>query len=152
MPLHFNLEGDSLLTSGQLSEIAQAISHKLSITTDQSIGIAFVTQLQIRKLNKEYAGNDYATDVLSFDYGESGSVTIQSNIGDIVICKEIAKKQAGEYGVNVESELALLTIHGSLHILGYDHQTKSQGASLDRLQGDIMKTLNYKYRDFKWSH
>jgi len=42
--------------------------------------------------------------------------------------------------------------HGILHILGYDHQDEKQAASLDAMQGDIMKKLNYEYRDFKWSH
>ena len=74
------------------------------------------------------------------------------SIGDIAICDELAKKQAEDFATSYESELILLLLHGSLHLLGYDHQDSPQTASMESLQSDIMKSLKLNYRDFKWSH
>ena len=146
--ISFNLEGKSPLDSVQLESISKAISEIMKIEKEANIGLAFVDTNTIKELNSKYAGNDYPTDVLSFEYGD-GEV---GNVGDIAICKDIAISQAKENKISVEAELTLLLVHGVLHILGYDHQDEYQIASLDSAQSDIMKKLNYEYRDFKWSH
>ena len=126
--------------------IGTAVSEQLKLDRDISIGISFVGSNKIKELNKNYADNDYATDVLSFYYGGEGT------LGDIAICHEVAETQANEHHVSLESELALLLIHGTLHLLGYDHQNEAGIASMDELQGGIMRLLNFNYRDFKWFH
>ena len=147
--INLNLEGKSPLGSDQLEAIASAVGKTLNIEKNISIGVSFVDKETIRQLNEKYAGNNYPTDVLSFEYGESDS---DSSFGDVAICTEIAVKQASENDMSDVAELSLLLVHGILHILGYDHQDPQQVASLDTIQSDIMKKLNYKYRDFKWSH
>ncbi len=148
MAIRFNVEGKSPLTPGQLSSIALAICENLKESQSATIGLRFVSSKKIRQLNRRYASNDFATDVLSFQYNSNDQAEI---LGDIAVCEDIAKVQASEHNQDLSSELSLLVIHGALHLLGYDHQDNQQIASLDRLQGDIMKTLNYEYRDFKWS-
>ena len=69
-----------------------------------------------------------------------------------MVCLEIAKQQAIDNKISQDAELSLLIAHGTLHILGFDHQNSAQVTSLDALQSDIMNKLNYEYRDFKWSH
>jgi probable rRNA maturation factor len=146
--ISFNLEGKSPLDSAQLESISKAISEIIKIEKVANIGLAFVDANTIKELNSKYAGNDYPTDVLSFEYGNNE----EGNVGDIAICKDIAVSQAKENKISVEAELTLLLVHGVLHILGYDHQDEDEIASLDSIQSDIMKKLNYEYRDFKWSH
>lgn len=146
MPISFQVEGRTQLKKELLDKIGQSISNSLSLGRDEVIGLSFVGSDKIKQLNHEYADNDYATDVLSFYYGGEGT------LGDIAICPEIAQMQANEHHVSFESELALLLIHGTLHLLGYDHQNESGSSSMDKLQSDIMKSLNYKYRNFKWFH
>jgi probable rRNA maturation factor len=146
--ISFNLEGKSPLDSAQLESISKAISEIMKIEKVANIGLAFVDVNTIKELNSKYAGNDYPTDVLSFEYGDDE----EGNIGDIAICKDIAISQAKENNISLEAELTLLLVHGVLHILGYDHQDEDQIASLDAIQSDIMKKLNYEYRDFKWLH
>lgn len=145
MSIHYSVEGKSPLKEDQLAKIAQAINDIIKNKQPRNIGLSFVTEKKIRELNKNYADNDYVTDVLSFEYG------LDDTFGDIAICEKVAQIQAKEYSLSLESELTLLIIHGTLHLFGYDHQNKADTASLDWLQGDIMKTLKYKYRDFKWS-
>ena len=145
MAIKYVVASKSEIESDVLSKLSAVIADKLQLRTDRTIGLSFVEQSEIRKLNKQYADNDYATDVLSFNYENN-----PETLGDIAVCAEIARKQAEEHGVSLESELVLLILHGTLHLLGQDHQDKAGTASMDRLQSDIMEALNFNYRDFKW--
>lgn len=147
MLLNYHIEGHSPLPGDQIKALAAAITSRVAIKKPTNIGVSFVDEKSMRQLNKHYAGDDYATDVLSFEYKEN-----PESIGDIVICSELAKKQADQFSVSYESELILLLLHGSLHLLGHDHQDSAQTASMEHLQSDIMKLLKLSYRDFKWSH
>jgi len=79
------------------------------------LDVTFVSKGEIRALNKRHRGISKATDVLSFPLEE------ELHLGDVVICIEIATAQAKEYGHSLEREIAFLTLHGILHLLGYDH-------------------------------
>lgn len=79
------------------------------------LGITFVTDREIRRLNRLYRGKDRATDVLSFGGAR------EQLLGDIVISLDTASRQAKERGWPVRSEILFLIIHGILHLLGYDH-------------------------------
>jgi probable rRNA maturation factor len=147
MTLQFVTEGHSPLAPSVLQKLAKCLTERLQQKQAIKIGLSFVDSDKIKQLNKDYAGNDYTTDVLSFSYSDN-----PESIGDIAICTEIAAKQAKEHSVSLESELVLLVLHGSLHLLGYDHQNPSETASMDDLQGDIMGLLDFNYRDFKWFH
>lgn len=145
--INYQVAGESPLDNKILLKLAEAVSEKLVVKKLSNIGISFVDSAEIKKLNKKYSGDDYATDVLSFHYEDNPDV-----LGDIAICTELASKQASEHGISLESELVLLLLHGSLHLLGYDHQDEQGVASMDKLQSDIMEALKYNYRDFKWFH
>lgn len=90
------------------------------------ISVTFVNDEQIRKLNKEHRKLDKSTDVLSFPLGENGVYDINHDtgakmLGDIVISIEHAFAQSEEYGHSLQREIAFLTVHSLLHLLGYDH-------------------------------
>jgi len=86
--------------------------------------IAFVSDRQIRVLNKQFRDLNKATDVLSFPAGEiEFAETPQPNLGDIAISVERAESQAVENGLTFEKEIAQLILHGLLHLCGYDHET-----------------------------
>ena len=82
------------------------------------ISVTFVDNNRIHELNKEYRDKDSATDVLSFPLGENG----EYDMGDIVISMERAMEQAELYGHSLQREVAYLTVHSMLHLLGYDHE------------------------------
>lgn len=116
------------------------------------ISVAFVNTAKSRQLNKQFAGNDYATDVLSFAYDEAG-MQLEGNIsGEIVICTDIARSQATEYTIDLSSEIALLLSHGLIHLSGKDHHSKSTQASFESLQGAIIKTLKLQYRKMPYGN
>ncbi len=91
------------------------------------ISVTIVDDEKIHALNKKYRNVDRSTDVLSFPLGAEGKYDINNDtgaqmLGDIVISIEHAKKQAELYGHSFDREIAFLTVHSMLHLLGYDHE------------------------------
>ena len=82
------------------------------------VELVFVNDDEMRKINREQRGIDKTTDVLSFPYEQvAGGL-----MGSVVISTDTASRVAGELGHSIECEIALLFLHGILHILGYDHE------------------------------
>lgn len=88
----------------------------------KSLQLVFLSRPHAKSLNKQFRGRDYATDVLSFDSMDPES------LGELVLCPEVLKKQAGEHGLSFRDELCYMTLHGFLHLLGYDHETSEKEA------------------------
>ena len=91
------------------------------------VSVTFVDNEKIHELNKEYRNIDRETDVLSFPLGENGEYDVNHDtgakmLGDIVISLEKAVEQAEMYGHPLQREVAFLTVHSMLHLLGYDHE------------------------------
>ena len=113
------------------------------------VSVTFVDNAEIRDLNKKFRSIDKATDVLSFplfDYeGESEEPPVDEMLGmlgDIVLSLEQAALQAEEYGHSFEREVAFLTVHSMLHLLGYDHETGEEDeADMRRRQSEIMDLM-----------
>ena len=97
---------------------------------NQELSILLVDDKKIRNLNKQYRGQDRATDVLSFSQNEEGEENkLNSHLmGDVVISTVTAKRQAAEHGLTLEEEIVLLLIHGILHLLGFDHEQSNEEA------------------------
>ena len=88
----------------------------------RGVSVLITDDETIRQLNAHYRGMDKPTDVLSFPlYDENGRLD-DEDLGDVVISLERACKQANEYNHSVEREVAFLTVHSVLHLLGYDHE------------------------------
>ncbi|MDE5584641.1 MAG: rRNA maturation RNase YbeY [Ruminococcus sp.] len=96
---------------------------------DAEVSVSFVSNSEIKELNKVYRNKDSVTDVLSFPMtSEDGTEEINPEtkavqLGDVVISLETAVKQAKNYGHSLEREVGFLTVHSMLHLLGYDHET-----------------------------
>ena len=97
--------------------------------------IAFVSDKNIRQLNRQFRGIDKATDVLSFPSDEGDS----TNLGDIAISVDTAAKQAKENGLTWDEEVAQLILHGLLHLSGYDHETDK--GEMNRLELRLRRKL-----------
>jgi probable rRNA maturation factor len=80
------------------------------------VTIALVTDAAMRRMNRQYRGADYATDVLSFPSD------LPADLGDIAIARGVAARQAREQGHSETTEIRTLALHGLLHLLGYDHE------------------------------
>mgnify|MGYP003310408595 CR=1 FL=1 len=116
---------------------------------DVEVSVTFVDNDGIQELNKKFRNMDKPTDVLSFplfDYeGESEEPPVDEMLGmlgDVVLSLEKAKSQAKTYGHSFEREVAFLTVHSMLHLLGYDHETSEEDeADMRRRQSEIMDLM-----------
>lgn len=107
----------------------------------KSISLALVSEQEIQNLNKVYRHKNKVTDVLSFN------IDSPENLGEIVICLEKAKAQALEHKVSLITELQLLTTHGILHLLGYDHELSEAEYLRQEKEQEKILTLLKKYAD-----
>jgi len=94
----------------------------------------------IRELNRDYLGKDRATDVLSFPDGDL-LPTGRTLLGEIVVSLDTARRQAAEAGHSELRELAELVLHGTLHLLGYDHADDRDRGEMNRLELDLREEL-----------
>jgi probable rRNA maturation factor len=97
-----------------------------------TVAVRLTGDRELRRLNREYAGDDAVTDVLSFA-GEA------PHVGDLAISWPTALRQSKAYGHDARTELALLCTHGLLHLLGWDHATTGQRKEMNRLTRAAMK-------------
>jgi len=116
---------------------------------DAEISVTLCDNAYIRKLNKKYRGKDKHTDVLSFPIYENGEFDMGECIsgavlGDIVISLERAAEQANELGHSFVREVAFLTVHSTLHLLGYDHErSKDDDERQCTAQKEIFEILEF---------
>ena len=108
--------------------------------------IIFVDDNEIHKLNKEYRNVDRITDVISFAFEDSDDLVYNDfrMLGDIYICIPQMRRQAKDYGHSEERELSFLTVHGLLHLLGYDHMNEEDEKIMFNLQELILDEQNIK--------
>ena len=106
--------------------------------------IIFVDNEEIQKINKEYRNIDRVTDVISFAFEDNEKIVYNDFrlLGDIFISIPKMKLQAKEYGHSEKRELSFLTVHGLLHLLGYDHMTKEDEEEMFALQEMILDEQN----------
>jgi probable rRNA maturation factor len=96
---------------------------------NHELSILLADDKKIRTLNKQYRSIDQTTDVLSFSQKEKEEKEPNSHLmGDVVISTVTAKRQASEHGLTLEEEIVLLLIHGTLHLLGFDHERSDEEA------------------------
>jgi len=111
--------------------------------TDGEVSILFVEPAEIRKLNHKYRGLDAVADVLAFPLDEDGDVLEGGPrmLGDVVICTERAREQAQELGHSPADELATLLAHGTLPLLGYDHEADADDGRMLSRQDELLTGL-----------
>ena len=132
----------------ELEEINNVVEFALKYQkiNNAIFNIIIVDENTIHELNKEYRGKDSVTDVISFAL-EDDKTFIETDyriLGDIYICLNKAKAQALEYGHSFLRELAFLTVHGLLHLLGYDHMKEEEEKVMFKLQEMILNEYGIK--------
>lgn len=149
MPLKVNLTG--VWPAGPKAAVkaaVKALRQTVPLSAEGNINIELVDDERISDLNKQYSGNAYPTDVLSFSYVEDQ--LHGDEVGDIAVNLAAASRQAKAAGAGEADEVALLSVHGILHLLGYDHRDASGRQEVDRLQRQILHRADLKYREFSW--
>jgi probable rRNA maturation factor len=123
-----------------LAALARHTLESEDVDAGAELSILFVGADHIHRLNARYAGDDYATDVLAFPMMEDDEESVL--LGDVVVCPEIAAANAEKAGSSLDRELQTLVVHGTLHLLGYDHQNDAQRAAMDKRTNEVIDSFS----------
>jgi probable rRNA maturation factor len=122
------------------SWITAALSGRRRDKTE--IGIRLVDEAEAADFNRIYRHRNFATNILSFPATLPAGIELPL-LGDLVICAPVVVREADEQGKSAQAHWAHLTVHGSLHLLGYDHKTGSQAQDMEALETAILAKLGY---------
>ena len=108
------------------------------------VNVTICDDEMIHAINKEHRGIDRPTDVLSFPFYDFDTPDQIALLGDIIISRDTAYRQAEEYGHSPKREFCFLAAHSTLHLLGYDHETDDERAEMESKQREILDKLGIK--------
>jgi probable rRNA maturation factor len=138
------------------AELARQVLTSRGVKGDTEVSLLFVDEDAIAQLNEQFLGKKGPTDVLSFpiedepgptgrspDFGGTGPGTMAEQgtltlLGDVVICPSVAAVNAAEHEVTLEDEVALLVVHGLLHLLGLDHEKDDEAERMEALEQQLL--------------
>jgi probable rRNA maturation factor len=146
-------ETDHLVQEEELVKVARHVLEAMGVSPLAELAITLVDVDHMTELHVKWMGEPGPTDVLSFPmdeldlrgsrgaghaHEEKPDDTQPMMLGDVVLCPTVAAKQAQEAGHSVDDELQLLTTHGILHLLGFDHAEPEEHAEMFGLQGELL--------------
>ncbi len=142
MPITFENESDFPCSETHLTSLAAHALETMRLDERIELSILAVDEDEMERLHIEWMDEEGPTDVLSFPIDElrPGQEFIEgkSTLGDVVLCPEVAKRQAAGAGHSTEMELEILLVHGILHLMGYDHVEKDEEKEMFALQNKIV--------------
>lgn len=147
MNVTFTDEQDDPLEPGPLVDLAYGVLQGEQVPDHTEVAVTFVDADRITQLNIAYMGKDGPTDVLSFPLealrpGEPPRLGVPGPpiaLGDVVICPGVVRQRADEAGVDFEDEMALMVVHGLLHLLGYDHVKDEEAEQMEARERDLLE-------------
>lgn len=139
----FNESGRADVNEEMLIDVLSFALMRMDINPDAEASIYVVDLDTIADLHERWLDLEGPTDVMSFPVDEltpgmSGTPAVPSMLGDLVLCPDFAEQQAQAAGHDLSHELALLTVHGCLHLLGYDHSTPKEEHRMFAMQNEIL--------------
>jgi len=111
---------------------------KAALLTDAQVTLRLVGGREGRRINRDFRGKDYATNVLTFAYPDTAPLS-----GDIVLCAPVIAKESRMQGKAIEAHYAHLIVHGMLHLQGYDHEKQDDARVMETLEAEIVMKLGY---------
>ena len=113
---------------------------KAALQRDVQIVLRIVDEIEGRALNKKFRGKDYATNVLTFGYADTGPLPDNVDLlyGDIVICAPVVEQEAREQNKDLRAHYAHLAIHAALHLQGYDHDNEQDATAMEALETKLL--------------
>ncbi|KOQ91966.1 rRNA maturation RNase YbeY [Pluralibacter gergoviae] len=109
---------------------------------ESEVTVRLVDEAESHELNLTYRGMDKSTNVLSFPFEVPEGMEMPL-LGDLVICRQVVEREAKEQGKPLEAHWAHMVVHGSLHLLGYDHIEDDEAEEMEGLETEIMLALGY---------
>ena len=127
----------------RLCDLARHTLEMEEADDDSELSILVVEPGHIRRLNKRFAGDNHSTDVLAFpmDDDEDGGYLV----GDVVICPRVAHANAARTGRSPARELETVLVHGTLHLLGYDHQGRDDRHDMEQRLSEVLESFRARH-------
>ena len=125
--------------AARLRKMLRALCERFAVRR-ADISIVIVNDTQIKKVNKEFLGRSYITDVISFDLSDENG---DGRVFELVINAQEARRQAKSRGHSDEAELALYVVHGFLHDVGFDDAKQSEAARMHTMEDEILDEFGY---------
>jgi probable rRNA maturation factor len=150
-------DADPALDLERWSAFATALLRELGVEGEAELSVLFVDDEHIAKLNERHLGHQGPTDVLSFPIDGSPEVSTSGLapgratedpddqpllLGDVVVCPAVAARQAPTHAGTTDDELALLIVHGVLHVLGMDHATDEERVAMQARERELLDRLH----------
>lgn len=136
------------ITPKLIQAVETAVARALAVAgapADAAVDVTLVDDAEIHDLNREWRAIDSPTDVLSFALNDDGDLAVEPEgaklLGDVIISVERAVAQAAEYGHTFARELAYLAVHGTLHLLGFDHDGPQGQAAMRAKEEEVLRQL-----------
>ncbi len=166
-----NEQDDQPVDTDQWLDLARKVLMAENVSDDMEVSVLFVDEASIAELNEKFMGKTGSTDVLSFpidegptdtgrvpDNGGRGPGTggepeeseVASILGDVVICPAVAYRNAPAHAGEYEDELALLMVHGLLHLLGMDHAEDDEAEVMEARERELLSEFYRPIRDEAW--
>ncbi len=144
-------QGGAEVEALDIEGLATFVLRRQQCPESTDVSITFVSNERIHELNRDYRGIDRATDVLSFECDnipfedEDVSSATEFELGDVIIATDVAHAQTQEFGTTFEEEVTLLTVHGLLHLCGYDHIEDDEAAEMEALEDELISAWNKQH-------
>ena len=131
------------VSEARLSALARHALGCLEVDGAAELSVLLITADHMRRLNARFAGEDEATDVLAFPMMEEEEEEEEGPLllGDVVVCPEVARTNAKARRHPLEQELEILLVHGTLHLLGYDHQAVDDKSKMDERLAQVIASF-----------
>ena len=150
--IHFEGEFRALVDKGWVRKIVRQVLKAEEVGSPYEVSLVFTDSETVKKLNRDYRATDEPTDVLAFymlpQMEAASSFALPPNgvtrLGEVVISYPHAVAQAREQGHSLQRELALLVIHGVLHLLGYDHEESGEGRKMREREQELLEKYSSK--------
>jgi probable rRNA maturation factor len=143
-----NRQKKEKINPAKLQKVAQRILSVLACPDDSELSIVVTDDEQIREINRDYLNRDRPTNVISFAMQEGEGCGLQPELlGDVVISADTAARDAAEAGLPFESELYFLLLHGTLHLLGFDHErgTEEEARAMEVKESEIFAIIESEF-------
>ncbi len=138
-------QADHPVDTSRWASLAQGVLEAEGVSEHAELSMVFVDEQAIADLNRRYAGSPEPTDVLAFPIDDGLSHVAHPGpvlVGDVVICPAQATRNAAVHAGSYEDELALLVVHGVLHLLGMDHVEADEAEAMQRRERQLLGRLN----------
>ncbi|GGX70103.1 rRNA maturation RNase YbeY [Saccharospirillum salsuginis] len=146
--MNLTLDLQSASTQDDLPDAAQLTSWLQAALSGRreraEVSVRLVDETESRTLNRTYRDKDYPTNVLSFPFEVPEGIDdeeLQALLGDLVICAPVVRREAHEQGKPERHHWAHMVVHGTLHLLGYDHIDADEAEHMEQLERDILANL-----------